>query len=64
MNGILVRGRVNQVKGTFKTSWCRLTGDGVGRISGQMQRLLGKAQVKYGRTVSKAGKRLRKFTRH
>jgi len=64
MNGMLVRGQMNQLRGTFRTGWCRMTGDGVGRMSGQMLRLLGKAQVKYGRTVTSAGKRIRKFTRH
>ena len=64
MNAVLVRGQMNQLRGTFKTSWCRLTGNDAGRISGQMLRLLGKTQVTYGRAMATAGKRGRKFTRH
>jgi uncharacterized protein YjbJ (UPF0337 family) len=64
MNAVLVRGQVNQLRGTFKTSWCRLTGNDVGRMSGQMLRLLGKAQVKYGRVRTAAERRIKKITRH
>lgn len=64
MNAVLVRGQMNQIRGTFKTSWCRLTGNDLGRINGQMLRLLGKAQAKYGRVRAAAGKRVRKLTRH
>ena len=64
MNGVIVRGQMNQLKGMVMTRWCRLTGNDLGRMSGQMLRLKGKAQVKYGRVKEAAGKRLRKFTRH
>jgi uncharacterized protein YjbJ (UPF0337 family) len=64
MNAVLVRGQMNQLRGTFKTSWCRLTGNDVGRMSGQMLRLLGKAQVKYGRVRTASERRIKKITRH
>ncbi|HEY7745203.1 MAG TPA: hypothetical protein VIA07_02615 [Desulfuromonadales bacterium] len=64
MNAVLVRGQLNQFRGTFKTGICRLTGNDAGRMSGQMLRLLGKAQVKYGRVMTAAGKRIKKITRH
>lgn len=49
MNGTLVRGRVNQFRGGFKARLSRITGNRFGRVSGQMRRLLGTAQVTYGR---------------
>jgi uncharacterized protein YjbJ (UPF0337 family) len=49
MNAVLIKGRVNQVRGGLKSRWCRMTGDRFGRLSGQMLKLKGKAQVSYGR---------------
>jgi uncharacterized protein YjbJ (UPF0337 family) len=49
MNAVLVRGRVNQLRGGSKARWSRMTGNRFGRVSGQMRRLMGKAQVAYGR---------------
>jgi uncharacterized protein YjbJ (UPF0337 family) len=64
MNAVFVRGELNQLRGSFKAGMCRLTGNDVGRLNGQMLRMLGKAQVKYGRVMTAAEKRIRKFTRH
>lgn len=64
MNAVIARGQMNQLRGMFKTGWCRLTGNDLGRVSGQMLRLMGKAQVKYGRAKAAAGKQMRKITRH
>jgi uncharacterized protein YjbJ (UPF0337 family) len=63
MNAVLVRGQMNQVRGTFISGMGRLTGDDVGRMRGRMLKMFGKAQVKYGRAMDIAGKRMRKFTR-
>jgi uncharacterized protein YjbJ (UPF0337 family) len=64
MNAVLIRGEFNQLRGTFKAGMSRLTGNNVGRMRGQMLRLFGKAQVKYGLATASAGKQLRKFTHH
>lgn len=64
MNAVIARGQMNQLRGMFKTGWCRLTGNDLGRVSGQMLRLMGKAQVKYGRAKAAAGKQMRKITRY
>lgn len=64
MNAVIARGQMNQLRGMFKTGWCRLSGNDLGRVSGQMLRLMGKAQVKYGRAKAAAGKQMRKITRH
>jgi len=63
MNAILARGQVNQLRGTFIAGMGRLTGNDVGRMRGRMLRMFGKAQVKYGRVMDIAGKRMRKLTR-
>jgi uncharacterized protein YjbJ (UPF0337 family) len=55
---------MNQVRGEFKKQWCRMTGDGLGRLSGRMLKLKGKVQVRYGRVKDAAGKRIGKLTRH
>ncbi len=62
MNAVLVRGQMNQVRGAFRSQWCRMTGDDLGRINGRMLTLVGRAQVKYSRVLAKAGKRFRKLT--
>ena len=64
MNGTIARGQMKQLRGMFRTGLCRLTGDDLGRMSGRMLRLVGKAQVKYGRARAAAGKQMRKITRH
>jgi uncharacterized protein YjbJ (UPF0337 family) len=64
MNGVIARGQMNQLRGMFRTGWCRLSGNDLGRVSGQMLRLMGKAQVKYGRAKAAAGKQMRKISRH
>jgi uncharacterized protein YjbJ (UPF0337 family) len=64
MNAVLFRGQMNQFRGTFITGMGRLTGNDIGRLRGRMLRLLGVAQVTYGRAAATAGKRIRKFTRH
>jgi len=62
MNAIVIRGRMNQLRGTFKTRWCKMTGNRLGQVGGRMLKLAGRVQVTYGRTTSAAGKRMRKMT--
>ena len=62
MNAVLVRGRINQVRGGFQYRWCGMTGNRRGRLGGGMLRLVGRMQVKYGRARAAAGKRWRRLT--
>jgi len=48
MNAILIRGRVNQLRGGFRARLSRMTGNRFGRVSGRMRSLMGKVQVTYG----------------
>lgn len=64
MNTVMVRGQMNQARGEFRKQWCRMTGNGLGRLNGRMLKLKGKVQFRYGRVKDVAGKRFRKLTRH
>jgi len=48
MNAILIKGRVNQLRGGFRARLSRMTGNRFGRVSGRMRSLMGKVQVTYG----------------
>lgn len=61
MNAVLVRGQVNQFRGTMKARWCGLTGNRLGRAHGRMLRLLGRTQILCGRTLGRTKKRFRKL---
>lgn len=63
MNAVLVRGQMNQLRGTFISGMGRLTGNDIGRMRGRVLRMFGKVQVKCGRAMDIAGKWMRKFTR-
>ncbi len=62
MNAIMIRGRMNQLRGAFKTRWCGMTGNRLGQLEGRMLKVAGRVQTTYGRTSAAAGKRLRKIT--
>ena len=54
MNDDVFTGQWNQVRGSLKTWWGRLTDDDLDRIGGQKDRLVGLVQEKYGRTREEA----------
>ena len=62
MNAVLVRGHMNQVRGEFRSQWCRMTGNDLGRINGQILKMVGRAQTTYARALARVGKRLRRVT--
>jgi len=64
MNAVLVRGRINQVRGEFRYRWCTMTGNRRGRIGGGMLRMVGGVQVKYGRARAAAGRSWRRLIGH
>jgi uncharacterized protein YjbJ (UPF0337 family) len=55
MNAVQVRGRVRQVRGEIRKRWSGLTGDRLGRLNGRLLKLLGTAQVRYGRLREAVG---------
>ena len=54
MNDDVFTGQWNQVRGSLKSWWGRLTDDDLDRIGGQKDRLVGLVQEKYGRTREEA----------
>lgn len=54
MNWDQVEGKWNQVKGSVKERWGKLTDDDLTVIAGNRDKLLGKIQERYGVTKEKA----------
>lgn len=64
MNAEQLKGQWKQIKGEVQKQWGRLTDDDLTRIGGEMQKLVGKIQEKYGVAKEVAEDQVRKFTRH
>lgn len=50
----ILEGKWNQLKGTIKERWGELTDDEVDQVEGEVQRLVGLLQAKYGYAKEKA----------
>lgn len=48
MNWTQIEGRWDQVKGSVKQQWAKLTDDDLDAIAGQRDRLVGKLRERYG----------------
>ena len=48
MNWDQAKGQWNQIKGSIKTKWGKLTDDDLDVIAGERDRLIGKIQERYG----------------
>jgi uncharacterized protein YjbJ (UPF0337 family) len=48
MNADQIKGKWNQLKGSVKTKWGKLTNDDLDVINGQRDQLIGKIQERYG----------------
>ena len=64
MNKDVLKGQWNQMKGSIKKRWGKLTDDDMDRIEGERDRLVGKIQEKYGRSREEAEKEVDEFTTH
>lgn len=56
MNEDILKGKWNQVKGSVKQWWGKLTDDDIQRIDGSYDKLVGKVQERYGYTREQAEK--------
>jgi len=56
MNDDILKGKWNQMKGSVKQWWGKLTDDDIQRIDGSYDRLVGKVQERYGYTREQAEK--------
>jgi len=50
----ILKGKWNQIKGTIKDQWGKLTNDEIDRVEGNAEKLIGLIQEKYGITKEKA----------
>lgn len=48
MNQDILKGQWNQLKGSVREQWGKLTDDDLDRIQGQSEQLVGKIQERYG----------------
>jgi uncharacterized protein YjbJ (UPF0337 family) len=59
MNWDEVTGKWNQLKGSVKERWGKLTDDDLTMIDGKRDRMVGKIQERYGITKEKAEEQIR-----
>ena len=62
MNREQLKGKWNQMKGTIKKRWGKLSDDDMDRIAGERDILVGKIQEKYGHSKEEAEKEVDDFT--
>ncbi|MFA7534987.1 MAG: CsbD family protein [Desulfuromonadales bacterium] len=62
MNKEELKGKWNQLKGSIKSRWGKLSDDDIQRIEGEKDKLVGKVQEKYGRSREEAEKEVDDFT--
>jgi uncharacterized protein YjbJ (UPF0337 family) len=62
MNADQLRGEWNQLKGAVKQQWGKLTDDDLARIEGDVDRLIGKIQERYGVAREDAERQFRAWT--
>lgn len=48
MNPDVLKGKWHQLKGDLKTKWGRLTDDDLGVVNGDVEKLVGRVQERYG----------------
>jgi uncharacterized protein YjbJ (UPF0337 family) len=48
MNPDVLKGKWHQLKGDVKTKWGRLTDDDLGVVNGDVEKLVGRVQERYG----------------
>lgn len=61
MNKQIAKGNWNQLKGSVKKQWGKLTDDELLEIEGNRDQLVGKLQEKYGYAKDKAEQEVKRF---
>jgi uncharacterized protein YjbJ (UPF0337 family) len=61
MNSDEIRGKWNQMKGSVKQQWAKLTDDDLTAIDGQRDRLIGRIQERYGIAREEAERQLNQW---
>jgi len=63
MNQDVIQGQWQQLKGSLKAKWGKLTDDDVSRAQGDHQYLIGRLQERYGWQKDQAEREIREFER-
>jgi len=63
MNSDIFRGKWLQLRGAIKSKWGDLTDDDLTQIDGNMDRMAGILQERYGYTRERAEREIEQFTR-
>ena len=61
MNQDILKGKWNQMRGEVKTWWGKLTNDDLDRVQGNLERLSGALQERYGYSKQEAQSEIDKF---
>lgn len=61
MNADVLKGKWLQVKGSIKEKWGQLTDDDLNRVSGNVDRLIGLVQERYGYQKEEAQRQVNAF---
>jgi uncharacterized protein YjbJ (UPF0337 family) len=62
MNKDTLRGQWNQLKGSVREQWGKLTDDDLDRIEGQSEQLVGRIQERYGIARDEAQRQVEDWT--
>ncbi len=63
MNNNVIEGKWKQIRGEAKVWWGKLTDDDLEQVSGNIDKLTGLLQKKYGYTLQQAQEEIEKRTR-
>ncbi|HAG90250.1 MAG TPA: CsbD family protein [Bdellovibrionales bacterium] len=61
MNSDVLKGKWENMKGEVKSQWGKLTDDDLTRVEGDLQKLRGKIQERYGYTKDQADREVSSF---
>jgi uncharacterized protein YjbJ (UPF0337 family) len=61
MNPEILKGRWNQLKGDIRRRWGKLTDDDMVQVQGQVEKMIGKLQERYGYKREQAERELNDF---
>ncbi|MFT3790789.1 MAG: CsbD family protein [Rudaea sp.] len=63
MNQDIIQGKWQQIKGSLKAQWGKLTDDDLGRLDGNREYLAGRLRERYGWQKDKAEQEIRNYER-
>ncbi len=61
MNTNIIEGKWKQIKGSAQSQWGKITDDEIDQIQGDMAKLAGLVQTKYGKSKQEAEKAVKKW---